>query len=133
MSNNPSKLSEPEHRKAQPAPFTKDEVWLGLAVLTAPVAWALHLTLTYGMTYPAERWQNKAVLHVISLGGALAALTSLLLGWRALRSARHGRDDAERRERSGFLSLCACGVGIFFLIAILAQEIPATMLPLGVR
>ncbi|HYP87722.1 MAG TPA: hypothetical protein VEQ59_06205 [Polyangiaceae bacterium] len=125
-------MSEPELRRAAPQELTAEEVRLGGAVLIAPIAWALHLVLSYGLIYPAERWQSKAVLFVVSLLGGLAALVSLLLGYRKLKRANREGPDATR-ERSRFLGTCACGLGIFFLLAIVAQTVPSILLPLGFR
>jgi hypothetical protein len=134
VSNKPSKLDERELREAAPHPVLAEELWLGASALTAPMAWALHLVLNYGMIYPAERWQSKAVLYGVSLVGVLAALVSLLLGRRRLHRAQRAHDGEEtQRERSLFLAICACAVGVFFLLAIIAQTVPAVMLPLGVQ
>ena len=132
VSNQPSRLSEPELRRAAPQALTGEEVLLGGAVLIAPIAWALHLVLSYGLIYPAERWQSKLVLYGASVLGASASLISVLLGSRKLRRAQRDGTEAER-ERSRFLGACACGLGIFFVLAILAQTAPSIMLPLGFR
>lgn len=134
VSNKPSQLDESELRQAAPQPIAAEEVWLGASVLTAPMAWALHLVLNYGLTYPAEQWQSKAALHTVSLVGVLGALASLLLGLRSWRRAQHGGDGQDaKRERSRFLAVCACAVGVFFLLAIVAQTVPQVLLPLGVQ
>lgn len=134
VSNKPSKLDEAELRRAAPQPVLAEEVWLGASVLAAPMAWSLHLVLNYGLIYPAERWQSKAALYAVSLLGALAALLSVLLGRRSLLRARRGAGGQDaQHERSRFLAICACAVGVFFLLAIIAQTVPAVMLPLGVQ
>jgi hypothetical protein len=132
VTNRPSKLDEAELQRAAPQPFTAEERLLAAAVLTAPIAWALHLALSYGLSYPAERWQSKAVLFAVSLVGALASLVSVVLGQRCLHRARPSAISADQpRERNRFMGTGACVVGVFFLIVIVAQTVPTLMLPLG--
>lgn len=107
---------------------------LGAGVLAAPLGWALQLTLNYGLTYPAYDWQSKLPLHLVSLAAALSAVFSFGVGWHGLWRSRLGAAvDAAERERVRFMSVMACGAGAFFLLAVLAQSVPAVMLALGVR
>lgn len=125
---------EAELRQAAPRPFVRENLLLGLGLLLAPVAWAVHFALSYGLVYPAERWQSKAALHWVALLAALLCLSSVGLGWRGLRHSHlGGAMNAAERERSRFLSAGACVAGIFFLLAVAAQCVPAFMLELGRR
>lgn len=134
MSEKPERLSEAELQQAAPHPLAPEEAWLPIALLAAPVAWSVHLALSYGLVYPAERWQSKALLHVVGLASALCSLSSVALGWRGLRRSRlGGMLDRAQRERARFLCSCACVLGLFFLLATLAQSIPVFMLTLGAR
>jgi hypothetical protein len=128
----PSRLSEPELRQAAPQPLATEDVWLSAGVLLAPLGWALHFAVSYGLVYPAERWQSKAALHWLALAAALACLGSIALGWRGLRRSHLGAMlDNAQRERTRFLATCACLAGGFFLLAVAAQSVVAVMLPLG--
>jgi hypothetical protein len=92
------------------------------------------LVLSYGLVYPSERWQSKAVLHVVAVASSLCSLLSVVLGWRGLRIARlGGMLDRAQRERLHFLCVSACALGLFFLLANLAPAVPAVMLSLGAR
>jgi hypothetical protein len=127
----PSRLSEPELRQAAPHPLALEDVLLCASVLLAPLAWALHFAISYGLVYPAERWQSKAPLHWLALAAALACLGSIVLGWRGLqRSQRGPMLDNAQRERTRFLATCGCLAGCFFLLAVAAQSVPALLLPL---
>jgi hypothetical protein len=127
----PSRLSEPELRQAAPQPLARDELWLCGGFLTAPLAWALHFVLSYGLVYPAERWQSKAVLHCVALAAALACGSCILLGWIGLRRSRDKAFvDSAQRDRTRFLSMGACLLGAFFLLAIAAQSIVVGVLSL---
>jgi hypothetical protein len=127
----PSRLSEPELRQAASRPPALEDVLLSASVLLAPLGWALHFAVNYGLVYPAERWQSKAALHWVALAAALACLGSIALGWRGLRRSHLGPMlDNTQRERTRFLATCGCLAGCFFLLAVVAQSVPAVMLPL---
>jgi hypothetical protein len=130
----PERESEAEHRLALPQPLSRDEVGLTFALLGAPVSWALHLALSYGLVYPAARWQTKLPLYAVSLFCASPALLAGLTGLLALRraAARHMADEA-RRERTRFVAICACAASGFFLLGMLAHDVPVFILSLEAR
>jgi hypothetical protein len=132
MRHRPSHLDEAELRKAAPPAISSEEAVLALGLLAAPLAWALHLTLSYGLIYPAERWQSKAVLFLTSGLAVVLALGSLAVGRWGLRRAASGRfADAAQGDRTRFLARCAYLAGGFFLLGIVAQSVPLCMLALG--
>jgi len=134
MVEEPAPSVETELREAAPQPFAREDVRLCVGLLLAPIAWAVHFALSYGLVYPAERWQSKAALHAVALVAALLCLTSLALGLRGLRRSHLGAArNAAQRERSLFLAVGACLAGVFFVLAVAAQSVPAFMLELGRR
>jgi hypothetical protein len=127
-------LSDQELQQAAPHRIKTEDALLCSGLLLAPIAWAVHFALSYGLVYPAARWQSKASLHLVALAAGLFALASIALGWRGLRNSRRGSAvDEAQRDRTRFLASCACLAGAFFLIAILAQTVPVAMLSLGGR
>jgi len=131
VEHRPSRLDQGELRRAAPAPLTLEETLLGAGLVSAPIAWALHLVLSYGFVYPAERWGSKAPFHLTSLLAILLASFSVVVGAWGLRRARSGASvDPALSERTRFLARCACLAGGFFLLAIVAQSLPAFLLPL---
>jgi hypothetical protein len=132
MANHPpSGLSEPELRQASAHPVAVEDVLLSASVLMAPLGWALHFAVSYGLIYPAEDWQSKAALHWVTFAATLACTGSIALGWRSLRRSHLGPMlDNAQRERTRFLATCGCLAGLFFLLAVAAQSVPAVMLPL---
>jgi hypothetical protein len=125
-------LSEGELEAAAPPRHSREELLLGIALLTPPLAWSLHLALCYGLVYPAFDWQSKAAIYVVALLAAGLSLASAGLGFRALtKLSVEGTTDTAQGERRRFLAICACAGGIFFLLAVIAQSVPAVMLPLG--
>jgi hypothetical protein len=130
----PRELSEPELREAAPRRISGEEKLLALALLGPPMSWAAHLTLSYGFVYPAERWQSKTPLYLLSAFAAVPAVLAVVVGLRGLRRARAAPAlDEAQRERVRFMSACACLAGAFFLVAVLAQTVPVLILALGSR
>ena len=134
MKQRPEGLSETEHRLAQPQAISGDEVRLSFAVLGPPLSWALHLALSYGLVYPALRWQTKLPLYVVSVICALPALLAGLTGlWALRRSGVPPELDEGQRQRTRFLAICACVAAAFFLLAMLAHDVPVFVLSLEAR
>jgi hypothetical protein len=134
VSKKPKLLSEPELKEAAPQPIERAEVWLPLALLAPPIVWSLSFGLSYGLVYPAQRWQTKAGIHLVLLLTALLCLASIGLGWKLLRAPQlTASSDSEQRERTRFLAICACALGAFFLLATLAQTVPVLLLSLEAR
>lgn len=131
VKHRPSHLDEQELRQAAPAPLSLEETLLSFGLLAAPVAWALHLAVSYGLVSPAERWQSKAPLHFVSLFAVVLASFSVVVGLWGLRRARSAAGDPALRDRTRFMATCACLAGGFFLLAIVAQSVPVFMLALG--
>jgi hypothetical protein len=134
VSKKPKLLSEPELKEAAPQPIDGDEVWLPLALLTPPVVWSVNLVLSYGLVYPSQVWQTKGGLHLVWLVTAVLCLASFGLGWKCLRAPkREAKLDRGQQERARFLASCACALGVFFLLATLAQAVPVLVLSLEAR
>lgn len=127
----PSRLDEGEHQQVAPAPLSLEETLLSAGLIAAPIAWALHLVVSYGLIYPAERWQSKTPLHLTSLLSLLPALFSIAVGLWGLRRARRADGDPAQRARARFMAICSCLGGGFFVLAIVAQSVPVFMLALG--
>jgi len=126
------RLSNRELAAAAPRRHSGEELLLGAALLAPPLAWSLDLALSYGLVYPAFDWQSKSVIHGVSLLAGILSLAGAGLGARALwKASIDGAADAPHTERRRFLAICACAGGIFFLLAVIAQSVPALMLPLG--
>jgi hypothetical protein len=131
VSERPARLSQPELQQAAPRAFNCRDRLLTAGLLAAPLGWSLHLALNYGLVYPAYDWQSKASIYLVSVAAAGMALFSIGVGWYGLRRSSQGAMvDTPQRERVRFLSLLACGFGVLFLLAVLAQSVPAVLLPL---
>jgi hypothetical protein len=103
---------------------------LWISLLAGPCAWAVHLLAAYSLTQTACTDHRQWLLHLVSFallpipvaGGMSAARL-----WRRLPegSTSHGDD---LRSRSRFMALSGMVMSAFFVLAILAQWIPAWIL-----
>jgi len=126
------RVSERELTAAAPRRPSAEEMLLGAAVLLPPVAWSLDLAVCYGLVYPAFDWQSKVSIYAVSALAGSLSVCGAALGLRAfLRASRDRTDESARSDRVRFLAICAFAGGVLFFLAIVAQSVPALMLPLG--
>ena len=103
------------------------------AALAGPIAWCLQLgfdlPLVGWMCHHGVRWPS----HVVSLVAALLTLWGLVICWRDRggphggEPGRRGRESAPSKVRSS-LAIFGIGTGIFFLLLILASDVPGLIL-----
>jgi cytochrome c oxidase assembly factor CtaG len=89
-----------------------------LGVLGGPIAWSLHLLVSYPLVPLACRRGSDLPLHLVTAVTAALALASGVLAWRAGRGAR-GRD--RFMADAGFL------LSAGFLVAVLAGGLPVLL------
>ena len=107
---------------------------LWITILAGPIAWAVHLLATYSLTQTACTDHRQWLLHLVSLavlpipvaGGIVAARLWRRLPAGSTGSISHGGDDL--RSRSRFMALSGMVMSAFFVLAIVAQWIPAWIL-----
>lgn len=140
-------LHEPTVAAAGDAPLSKRDrrLWLGAAL--PPLAWTLHLLVSYALVYPSMRLGTKAFFAFTTL----ACLSASIFGAFVTHSARRVRDvepefgprgsaESEARERAApkdhlatraervrFVAESAVSLGVFFAIVILAQTVPIVL------
>ena len=101
--------------------------WIWIGLLGAPLAFAFLLSVNYALVPWACAAQRGSVLHGLSaVAFALAAFTSWR-AWRALRQAPEGEGD-RTAERRRFLAEAAVLLSVYFLIVIVALEVPNLIL-----
>ena len=119
----------------------------------SPLAWSLHLTLSYGLVYPALRLHSKAALVGVTVVCWLWAIAGSLLAFSAREAGDRENDlgrpgtapfrprklaatpehSEARRERAHFLGAAAGALGLFFALVILAQTVPILVFSLEDR
>jgi hypothetical protein len=102
-------------------------LWAGF--YAGPVAWLLHLTLSF-MLVPTARWiDSKALLHAISALTLLITAAGAVLCWRRSRVDSAAASDSTRTNvviaRAGVL------IDAFFFVVIIAEDLPNWILRLG--
>jgi len=93
---------------------------LVLALLAGPAAAAADLVILYALVYRAQETGTKVSLHVASVIALAVALAGALYAYRTRRR------DVMREDH--FLATLGAALGAFFLLLIIAFEVPAALL-----
>lgn len=111
-------------------PLEKHDVLLSLLMLAPPMIWGLHQQLSYALTPSACEARAEWWLHSLTVLAVLAAAAVAFLAWSELRRLP---EEPTERSRSRFLAAAGIGSGLFFLVVILATELPNWFLGACVR
>ncbi|MDP9369755.1 MAG: hypothetical protein M3Q03_16045, partial [Chloroflexota bacterium] len=99
-------------------------LWFG--VLGAPVAWSLHLLVSYTLVSPVCFDGGIIALHLISLALAAVALAAGLVTLREWRRTR-GRGQVDIHgtgSRRGFMALFGVLASVVFFVGLLMAWVP---------
>ena len=106
-------------------------LWAG--VLTGPIVWLTMLEVNYVLTYVACETGHKWFMHVTVLVALSLVATAGYLSWLygppddpEIDTRPVTRETAEQRAR--WMALYGVGSSIWFMIVILANEIPILVL-----
>lgn len=107
-------------------------LWAGL--LAGPFVWAVVLELDYVLSYVACESSPTWHLHAANLGGAALVALAASAAWRAGPPADEDRRTAPvgpvtREIRARWMSVGGLVVSLWFVLVILAMEIPTSVLP----
>lgn len=98
-------------------------LWGGWVI--GPVAWALHLMVSYLLVQPVCRGGGVAALHAVTMATLLMALGGMALSWRQLP----GREAASSRiDRTRFLACGGVLISALSAAVILLEGVPNFML-----
>lgn len=139
----------PHLEQYHPAPLRSElNPWaVGFALLGAPAAWAVQLTLSYGlvghacfpMTLPLETPVWTPVwpwLAAISLAAILVGLAAGWVAWRNWRKVRHEQPGSHHRlldageGRTRFLAMWGMLTSLMFLITLVFSSVNLLLVPL---
>lgn len=143
-------VREPTAPAAEATPLVRRDRRLLVGAALSPLAWGAHLTLSYGLVYPALRLRTKAGLVAVTVVCWLWALAGSMLAFSARRAGDHENDlgppgsapfvarelasvperSEARKERALFLGTAAGALGLFFAAVILAQTVPIVVFSL---
>lgn len=104
----------------------KRDVLLSLLMLAPPMIWALQQQLSYALTPSACEARSEWWLHLVTVLALLAVAGVTFLSW-----SEHQRFPEESRRR--FLAASGIGSGVFFLLVIVATELPNWFLGACIR
>ena len=106
------------------------DVLLWLAVLAGPFAWALQQQVSYMITPTACASGRHVFLHLVTLGALLLAGAGTALAWSRFKAAPEGSTEKgdPKSSRIRFMALSAVTTCVFFVLVILATEIPNLVL-----
>lgn len=107
-------------------PDRRSNQLLAAGFFLAPFAWGLQLMVNYSITETVCGNGQTWLLHLVSLLAALLALGGALvarMSWTRLTSGSTVEGDAWEAGRR-FLALAGMGLSAFFILAILAAELP---------
>lgn len=103
-------------------------LWLG--VLAGPSAWALQQQVNYMITASACEAGQQWWLHAVSFAALLIAAAGGFVSWRMFRRFGEGPIDQgeTRSHRARFMAIWGIAFSAFFLLVIVATEIPVWIL-----
>jgi TRAP-type C4-dicarboxylate transport system permease small subunit len=105
---------------------TRGILWLWVGLLTAPLAFLLHLQVNYMLVTQLCQSERKIILHLVTLAFLLIAVGGGFIAWRNwAASGRKWPGEAESvNERSRFMSVVGLLISALIVIALIAQLIP---------
>ena len=97
-----------------------------IRLLAPPVVWAAQQQTNYSLTPTMCETGGEAWLHLVSLVALAAVIATTLLAWRDWKVLPDGSTDEGMpgASRSRFLDLSAIGMGLFFVLVIVATDLP---------
>ena len=108
-------------------------VWAGL--LAGPLAWLTLLEVNYLFAYVACEVQRTWFMHLASAVAAALVAAAGFAAWRAsygeiteAEVLTHPLSDETRKQRSRWMSLAGVACSIWFVVVILAMEVPIIVL-----
>jgi hypothetical protein len=113
----------------EPALHPRD-VRLGLTVFAGPVAWALHLQVSYSLAPTACDLESKLFLHLTTLAALLIVIAGAVIARSEGKKLPEGSTEKGNpaASRARFLSLAGMASCIGFGLVILAAEVPSWIL-----
>jgi uncharacterized membrane protein YidH (DUF202 family) len=105
---------------------TRGILWLWAGVLTAPLAFLLHLEVSYALVTQLCQSTHKLVLQLVTVLFVLVSAAGGLIAWRNWEAA--GRkwpgEEATVSERSRFMSVIGLLVSALVVVALVWQLVP---------
>jgi hypothetical protein len=105
---------------------TRGILWLWAGLLTAPLAFLLHLEINYALVTQLCQSEHKLAMHIVTFTFLLIAAGGGLISWLNWRDA--GRkwpgEAGNVMERSRFMSVVGLLISALVIFGLIAQWIP---------
>jgi hypothetical protein len=98
-------------------------LWSGW--LLVPLAWLVQLVLAYALVPWTCGRRSHVLQYLVAAGMLLVAISGLTLAWRAVHASDRRSMPSQTRQ---FLAQAGLGLGIMFLLAMVALAIPTLVL-----
>ena len=123
----PAKKREP--KAADEFKETRGIVWLWAGMLTAPLAFLLHLEVNYALVTQLCQSEHKLAMYLVTVLFVLISAAGGFISWRNWETA--GRkwpgEEATVSERSRFMSVVGLLVSALVVVALIWQLVPQFM------
>ena len=107
--------------------MSRSDRWLWIALVAAPSAWFLNLTVGWALVPPAyHRDADLSRLYLLSFACLLVAVGAGLIGWRELR--RLPPDGVRSIPRARFMAVAAIAGAVIAGLLLIATLVPTLML-----
>jgi hypothetical protein len=97
-----------------------------IRLLAPPMIWAGQQQANYALTATACETGTEGWLHLVSLAALAAVIATTLLAWKDWKSLPEGSTDQgmPQASRSRFLAMSGITLGLFFVLVIVATDLP---------
>jgi TRAP-type C4-dicarboxylate transport system permease small subunit len=105
---------------------TRGILWLWAGLLTAPLAFLLHLQVNYMLVTQLCQSEHKIVMHLVTLAFLLIAAGGGFIAWRNWETAgrKWPEEGGSVTERSRFMAVVGFLISALVVLALIAQLIP---------
>ena len=105
---------------------TRGILWLWVGLLTAPLAFLLHLEVNYALVTQLCQSEHKLAMHMVTLAFLLVSAGGGLIAWsnwKALGQKWPG-EAGSVMERSRFMAIVGLLISLLVIFGLIAQWIP---------
>jgi hypothetical protein len=114
----------------QPHDLSRKDAGRWLRVLAPPMIWATQQQANFSLTATLCESGSEGWLHLISLAALAAVIATTLLSWVDWKNLPEGSTDqgAPPDTRSRFMAASGIGLGAFFVLVVVATDLPSWIL-----
>lgn len=120
-----SRAADPQERKQN-----SNTVLLWFGVMAGPIAWSLHLLVSYALVQPACEHGLAFLLYLVSLATLAIATLGATIAWKHWRTTNETGGVSLRGigGRPGFMAFFGLLASLFFLAGIILESVPLLFL-----